>query len=122
MWFYLALLASLISGLSVVLSKQTLNKVSPSILYWATLVISTPLITFFALKDGVPKLGVYFFIGVGGSVIFYTFSRILHFRVIRDAPLSHVYPLIALSPIFTLVAASLLRFLKSHLYLLFWEH
>ena len=106
MWFYLALSAALASGISTVLSKKALRDVRPALLYWATVVISTPLIAFFAFKDGIPSLGIYFWIGIAGSVILYTVSRILHLRVIRDAQLSHVYPLIALTPIFTLIIAS----------------
>jgi len=107
MWFYVALLASVASGISVILSKRTLSKVSPAVLYWTGLVVSTPLLAFFAFKNGLPNLGTWFFIGIISSDILYTFSRILQFRVIRDAPfLSHVYPLIALSPIFTLILAS----------------
>lgn len=105
MWFYTALFAALISGLSVTLSKQALKNVSPIILYWIIITISTPLVAIFAFKDGIPELNKYFFIGVGGSVLLYSFSRILQFRVIRDANLSQVYPLIALTPIFTLIAA-----------------
>ena len=107
MWFYIAISAALVSGISVILSKQTLSKVGPAVLYWASLAISTPLIAFFAFKNGIPNLSGIFFIGALGSIIFYTFSRILQFRVIRDAPLSHVYPLIALSPISTLILAFL---------------
>jgi len=105
MWFYTALFASLISGLSVAISKQALKNVSPIILYWIIITISTPLVAILAFKDGIPELNKYFFIGVGGSVLLYSFSRILQFRVIRDANLSQVYPLIALTPIFTLIAA-----------------
>jgi len=107
MWFYVGILAALTSGVIVILSKRTLSKVWPAVLYWVTLGISTPFIAFFAFKNGVPNLSTYFFAGVVGSVIFYTFSRILQYRVIRDAPISHIYPLIALSPIFTLILAFL---------------
>jgi drug/metabolite transporter (DMT)-like permease len=107
MWFYVAILAALVSGISVILSKHTLKKVDPVILYWVLITISTPFVALFAFKNGVPNLSLYFFIGIICSDFLYTFSRILNFRIIRDVPISEVYPLVALAPIFTLVLAFL---------------
>lgn len=107
MWFYVAILAALVSGISVILSKHTLKKVDPVILYWALITISTPFVAIYAFKNGVPHLSLYFFIGIICSDFLYTFSRILHFKIIRDVPISQVYPLVALAPIFTLILAFL---------------
>jgi len=107
MWFYIALSAALVSGILVVLNKKILSRVDPIILFWIMIVISTIFMAYFALKDGIPDLGQMFFIGVICSVIFYTFSRIMQFRAIKDAPISQIYPLIVLSPIFTMTLAFL---------------
>jgi len=107
MWFYIALSAAFVSGILVVLNKRILSKVDPVILFWSMIVISTTLMAFFALKDGIPNLGIMFFTGALCSTIFYTLSRIMQFRAIKDAPISHIYPIIILSPIITMTLAFL---------------
>jgi len=76
-------------------------------LTWCTLVLATPIIAIFAIKEGVPNLNVLFLAGVVGSVIFYTASNIIQFRAMKIADLSVIYPLVSLGPIFTLLAAFL---------------
>lgn len=105
MWFYAALSDAFLSGLSVVIGKHTLKTVSPLVFYWSVLVISTPIIFLFAWKDGIPALTLTFVIGIVGSVVFYTISKLWFFKVIKDAHLSEVHPLVALGPIFTLLFA-----------------
>lgn len=107
MWFYIALSVAFFSGILVVLNKRILSKVDPVILFWSMLVISTTLMAFFALKDGIPNLSLIFFVGAFCSTIFYTLSRIMQFRAIKDAPISHIYPIVILSPIITMALASL---------------
>src|SRR3989339_2261968 len=107
MWFYLALATSLISAVSVILSKKILKGVSPSVLTWCTLVLATPIIAVFAIKEGIPNLNTLFIAGVVGSVIFYTASKIIQFRAMKIADLSAIYPLVSLGPIFTLIVAFL---------------
>lgn len=107
MWFYFALTTAVLSGFSVALAKKTLKNVSPVVLYWATFAISTPIIFLFIWNDPIPSLNKYFFIGILASAIPYTFSKILFYKVIKDSELSHVYPLIALSPVITILFASL---------------
>ena len=106
MWFYFAIFTSITSGFSIILSKKTLNNVSPIVLYWATLAVATPVLFVSAFIHAIPRVNKYFFIGVFFSILLYTFSKILIYHSIRGAHLSHVYPLIALGPIVTLFAAS----------------
>ncbi len=106
MWFYLALTTSVIFAISVILNKKILKEVSPSVLIWCTLVLATPIIALFAIKEGLPALNTLFIIGVIGSVIFYTISNILQFRAMKIANLSAIYPLVPLGSIFTLLIAS----------------
>jgi drug/metabolite transporter (DMT)-like permease len=107
MWFYIALVTSLISAVSIILNKRILKGVSPSVLTWCTLVLATPIIAIFAIKEGVPNLNVLFVVGVVGSVLFYTVSKIVQFRAMKIADLSAIYPLVSLGPIFTLLVAFL---------------
>ena len=107
MWFYIALATSVISAISVIFSKKILKGVSPSVLTWCTLVLATPIIAIFAIKEGIPNLNTLFIAGVVGSVIFYTASEIIQFRAMKIADLSAIYPLVSLGPIFTLIVAFL---------------
>ncbi|MEK7587585.1 MAG: DMT family transporter [Patescibacteria group bacterium] len=107
MWFYFALATSFISAVSIILNKRILKGVSPSVLTWCTLVLATPIIAIFAIKEGVPNLNILFVAGVVGSVLFYTISQITQFRAMKIADLSAIYPLVSLGPIFTLLVAFL---------------
>jgi drug/metabolite transporter (DMT)-like permease len=107
MWFYIALAASLISAISIILNKRILKEISPLVLTWCTLFLATPIIVIFAIKEGIPNLGILFFVGVIGSVIFYTISKIIQFRAMKITDLSAIYPLVSLGPIFTLLVAFL---------------
>lgn len=105
MWFYTALLTSILSAFTVILSKKLLKGVSPSVLTWITLVLATPIILAFTIKDGFPTLNLLFFVGVCGSVFFYTISHVIGYRAIGTTDLSLIYPLVSLGPIFTLIVA-----------------
>lgn len=105
MWFYVALATSLIVAASVIISKKTLKKTTPQVLIWGTFLFSTPIVAFFAIKNGLPSFSTAFIIGIIGSVLFYTLSKIIQFRAIKMADLSAIYPLISLSPMFTLFFA-----------------
>lgn len=107
MWFYIALATSVISAISVILNKKILKNVSPSVLTWCTLVLATPIIAVLAVKEGIPTLSTLFIVGVVGSVLFYTASKIVQFRAMKIADLSAIYPLVSLGPIFTLLVAFL---------------
>lgn len=103
MWFYAALSMALISGIYTILSKHALKKIDPIVLYWATILFSTPFIIPFVIRSGIPELNFKFYIGVIASVIFYSVSKIIFNKIIQKNDLSLVYPIISLSPIFALI-------------------
>ncbi|OGG28751.1 hypothetical protein A2971_00300 [Candidatus Gottesmanbacteria bacterium RIFCSPLOWO2_01_FULL_46_21] len=105
MWFYTALITSVITAIIAIVGKKLVANVSASVLTWATLVLATPIIFIFVLKEGVPQLNYVFLLGVTGSVLFYTASQITGFRAMRISNLSAIWPLISLGPIFTLLIA-----------------
>ena len=72
MWFYTALITSVITAIIAIVGKKLVANVSASVLTWATLVLATPIIFIFVLKEGVPQLNYVFLLGVTGSVLFYT--------------------------------------------------
>jgi len=103
MWFYAALSMALISGIYTILSKHALKKIDPIVLYWATILFSTPFIIPFVIRSGIPELNFKFYVGVIASVIFYSVSKIIFNKIIQKNDLSLVYPIISLSPIFALI-------------------
>lgn len=103
MWFYPALLMSFISGIYVVVSKHTLKKMDPVIFFWITITASTPLVIIFAWQNGIPVFDNIFLLGILGSVFFYTISKIIFWKTIKDSTLSDVYPLMSIGPVFTLI-------------------
>lgn len=105
MWFYAAILTSIVSAFSVIVSKKLIKDVSATVLTWATLVLATPVIFLIALTKGMPSLNYLFLVGVVGSVVFYTVSKVIGLRAMRLANLSTIYPLTSLSPLFTLLIA-----------------
>ena len=104
MWLYIAIITTVISAFSIILNKKQLNKsISPQLLTWVTIVIATPIIFAVTIKNGIPKTGNYFLIGVIISVLFYISSRVLQFKAISISDLSNIYPLVAIGPIFTVI-------------------
>jgi uncharacterized membrane protein len=108
MWFYAALGMALISGIYTILSKHTLKRIDPIVFYWAVILFSIPFILPLAIKEGVPELNSTFIVGVVGSVIFYSASKIIFYQVIQKTDLSKVHPLVSLGPIFTLIFSALI--------------
>ncbi|KKS03862.1 MAG: hypothetical protein UU82_C0042G0007 [Candidatus Nomurabacteria bacterium GW2011_GWC2_41_8] len=116
MWFYAALLMSLLTGIYVVISKHTIKNMDPVIFYWVIITASTPFVFMFAWKNGIPTLDYMFFIGVFGSAIFYTASKIIFWKTIKNSLLSEIYPLISIGPIFTLILSIIILSEKVSLY------
>ncbi|EKD23189.1 MAG: Integral membrane protein DUF6, partial [uncultured bacterium] len=84
-----------------------LKEVSPSVLTWCTLLLATPIVAIYAINEGIPSINWLFFIGVIGSVIFYSAAAITRFRAMKATELSTIYPLVSLGPIFTMIFAFL---------------
>ena len=108
MWFYVALGAAFLSGFSTIISKHTLKRISPLVFFWAVLIVSIPVIWISAWKEGIPSFSYAFFIGIAGSVVFYSISKILFYKSIKDSELSRVHPLSSLGSIFTLVFSAII--------------
>ena len=107
MWFYAALFTSVITAIIAIVGKKLVKNVSASVLTWATLVLATPIIFVFTLREGIPQLNSLFYLGVSGSVLFYVVSQVMGFKSMRMADLSTIWPLVSLGPIFTLLIALL---------------
>lgn len=103
MWFYAALGTAFISGIYTVTSKHALKNIDPVIFFWVVLAVSTPIVWLFTIKDGIPSLSYIFALGIAGSIIPWTISKIIFWRTVKESSLSHVYPLISIGPVFTLL-------------------
>lgn len=107
MWFYLALTSTLISALSVVFSKRSLKTVSPTLLLWGTFAFAVPMITIFLIIKGIPSFSHLFIAAICFSVLFYTLSRLLQYKVMQKTDLSFIYPLVSLGAVVTLLVSFL---------------
>lgn len=107
MWFTLAIISTLISPLIVVINKRALKYVDPIILLWGTVLIATPPISYFVLREGFPQLNPLFYLGLIGSVCCWVLSKVIQYTVIKKSNVTEFYPLIAVGPIFTLIISIL---------------
>lgn len=103
MWFYLALGMAGLSGIYTVLSKHTLKSVDPVVFYWVTILVSAPPLGILAFREGIPELKEFFILSIIAGDVFYTTSKIIFYKTLKDATLSHVYPLVTIGPVFTLI-------------------
>jgi len=108
MWFLFAFASAVLGAIDVILNKQSLKKVSASVLTWSLFALSLPFIAFLALKDGVPALNLIFSVGVLGSSLFFVFSKTITNYTIKQNLLSKVFPLTAFSGVFTYIFGLLL--------------
>lgn len=107
MWFYAALLSTVFSSVSVILSKRILKDISSSVVMWGTLLIAAPFVIVVALREPLPTLGFGFWVGICISVILYILSKVLLFRAMRISDLSKIYPLMPLGSVFAVLVALL---------------
>lgn len=93
MWFWFAIGAAVISAVSITLNKKALKNVSPSLVAWSLFTFSIPFLIYPALKNGLPTINNLFVIGIIGSVITYTYSKVLALRSLKSSLMSDVVPL-----------------------------
>lgn len=104
MWFWFALLSSLVSGISVILNKHALKKVSASLVSWALVALSLPIIAIPAFRNGWPKMNFWWFaFGVIGSSLFYGLAKTLNLKSIKHSNISEVFPLISFGVLFSYI-------------------
>lgn len=104
MWFWFALATSIVSAVSVILNKQSLKKVSASLVSWALIALSLPIIAIPAFKDGWPRLNIWPFIfGVVGSSLFFGFAKTLSLKSIKQSNISEVFPLTSFGALFSYI-------------------
>lgn len=106
MWFFYALVTSLLTAVTVVISKRLLRDIRTVALTWTVQVLTIPVVMLVVLKEGLPSFNLYFIFAVFTSVFLYTISKVFNFRALRMEDLSKIYPLTSFGPIFTAILAS----------------
>lgn len=103
MWFWYALLAAGLGSVENFLNKKALNRVSPLLMTWAAFALSLPLFFWFAFRNGVPQVNVWFFIGAIGSSVIFVFAKALRNNSLKYSLLSKLTPLTSFNAIFAYI-------------------
>lgn len=101
MWFWLAVLSSIIATVSVLLQKRMLGSMRTIIVLWALSAFPIPVLVLWVLAEGIPSVDSLFFIGTIGSAIVFTIGKIISLMVIKRSQLSQIIPLTVFSSLFT---------------------
>lgn len=100
MWFYYALLAAVISGISVSFNKKVLNRgVHSSVVSLFLFLFCTIGGLILLTIDGNWKINLPFLIASFISAVFFSVSKTLQLNIFRHNNLSDIYPLASLSPL-----------------------
>lgn len=100
MWFWYAVISALTSAISVTLNKISLYKVNASLVSWTLFAFSLPFLIYPSLKDGIPKLNLYFWLATLGSVIIFTYGKTMTLKSLKGSAMSNVVPLAFFSVLF----------------------
>ncbi|MBI3620086.1 EamA family transporter [Candidatus Roizmanbacteria bacterium] len=103
MWFWYALLSSIFSAISIITLKKVLHHVSAPLVTWSLFALSIPFLIVISIKSGIPKISTLFFVGAGGSSIFFAFSKTMSLSSFKKSFLSNIYPLTSFSALFTYI-------------------
>lgn len=101
MWFWLAFASAFFGALEIILSKQSLKKVSAAVLTWALLALTIPILFIISLYEGFPTFNITFLIAAIGSTLTYVFGRTIVNETLKHNLISKIFPLTAFSGVFT---------------------
>jgi len=101
MWFWYALIAAIISAISVILNKRALKFVGAPLVSWALSAFSIPLLIYPSFSQGWPKINEIFFIGTVGSSVVFALGKTMSLDSMKKGHLSHIVPLSCFSSLFT---------------------
>ena len=103
MWFWLALFAAVLGAVDVILSKKILHKVSAAVLTWSLFTLTIPILIYLVLREGIPTLNQFFFIGVLGSSLVFVFSKTIGSGILKKNLISKILPLTSFGGVFTYI-------------------
>jgi drug/metabolite transporter (DMT)-like permease len=100
MWFWFALSAAIISGVSVTFNKRVLNRgVHSSVVSFFLFLILTLGSLVFLIRDHSGSIDNIFFIACGVSSIVFAVAKTMQLNIFSKNNLSEIYPLASLSPL-----------------------
>lgn len=103
MWFWLAILSAIFSAISIVLNKKALNNINASIVSWSLFAFSIPFLIIPTIKEGIPELNNYFWLGAIGSIVSLAFAKTLALKSLKGSLVSEVIPIAFFSVLFQYV-------------------
>ena len=101
MWFYLAVITSILSAISTVYGKHILKSINASVMTFALSAIPLPFLAFYLTTRPLPQLNSTFFLGLISSSILYVASKNLSMSAIKAGNLSSLIPLGSLGTLIT---------------------
>lgn len=104
MWFWYAIISALTSALTVILTKKALDKINASLVSWALFAFSLPFLIYPTIKDGIPRLNIYFWIAMMGSALVFGYAKTLSLKSLKGSLMSDVVPLAFFSVLFQYLA------------------
>lgn len=101
MWFYFALITTVLSTISTLYTKNVLKNVNSSVVTLSLVSLNIPLLLFLLLESDSVKMDLLFFVGIFGSAILYALAKILGLSAMRRSELSQVIPLSSIGILIT---------------------
>lgn len=93
MWFWFAILSAAFSAVSVILNKKALKNINASLVSWSLFAFSIPILIYPTIKEGIPKLNIYFWLATMGSVISFGFAKTLALKSLKSSLISEIIPI-----------------------------
>lgn len=103
MWFWFAIISSLLAAISVVYNKHTLRSISPKLLAWALFVFPIPFLIIGTLASERSRINNMFWLGVSGSAAVFVMAKLWQLEAIQKGLLSKLIPLAPLAVLFSYV-------------------
>ena len=107
MWLALALICSLFNALQGAYGKKILDRIDPYILTWSMFVYALPIMGLALALDGIPAIQPGFWPALAITLSVNLIAVTLYIQAIKRSPLSLTIPLLAFTPIFLVLTASI---------------
>src|SRR5574341_918727 len=110
MWVTLALGAALLTSFNPILYKRILQDAEPLVVVWGVTLLALPLLGLFtlALTSEYPRIDGLFVLSVLGAAGLNVVAHLASTKALKLADVSLVPPLLAFSPVFTLLISAIL--------------
>lgn len=93
MWFYFALITTILSTISTLYTKNILKNVNSSVVTLSLVTLNIPLLLILLITTETVQLDQLFFIGIIGSALLYSLAKVMGLSAMRSSELSQIIPL-----------------------------